>query len=198
MEAEERITLSRENCVYTSCYCEENVWKLCEFVEKQRTASLQEVLVVFISNQNRTVPLWKQKSGTGDKPVIWDYHVILLHNKRDDALVYDLDSILPFPCSLQRYAAEGLRPDCDINPTYHRKLRVVPAESFLQNFASDRSHMKTADGGWTAPPPAYPLIHTAESQMNLDDFISMEPSVGWGWVFSLDNFLLQYAPSSSS
>lgn len=199
MNAKGSVTPSRETCVYTSCYCEENVWKLCEFVREEGTASLEELLVVFISNENRMVPLWKQKSGRGDQPVIWDYHVVLLHVcLQSDSLVYDLDSELPFPCSLQLYAAQALRSDRTIQPAYHRKLRVIPAQSFLLNFASDRSHMKNPDGSWKMPPPLYPPIHTAESLMNLDDFINMDPVVGWGAVFSLDHFLQRYLGKSSS
>lgn len=43
----------------------------------------------------------------------------------------------------------------------NRKFRVVPADSFLLNFASDRSHMRNPDGSWKMPPPLYPPIHTA-------------------------------------
>ncbi|XP_035537187.1 protein N-terminal glutamine amidohydrolase [Morone saxatilis] len=144
------------------------------------------------------VPLWKQKSGRGDQPVIWDYHVVLLQvGLQSDSLVYDLDSELPFPCSLQLYADQALRSDRNIRPANHRKLRVVPADSFLLNFASDRSHMRNPDGTWKMPPPLYPPIHTAECQMNLNDFISMDPTVGWGAVFSLDHFLQRYLGNSS-
>uniref|UniRef100_UPI0037E85C61 protein N-terminal glutamine amidohydrolase isoform X1 n=2 Tax=Semicossyphus pulcher TaxID=241346 RepID=UPI0037E85C61 len=230
MKGEDRITPSRENCVYTSCYCEENVWKLCEFVRLEKTAPLEELFVVFISNENRMVPLWKQKSGRGDQPVIWvcdiparltilmsqtvlnnhhdvimrscvfqDYHVVLLQvGLQSDTLLYDLDSELSFPCSLKLYANQALRSDHHINPTYHRKLRVVPADSFLLNFASDRSHMRNSDGSWRMPPPPYPPIQTTETQMNLDDFISMNPAVGWGAVLSLDHFLQRFMAGSSS
>ncbi|KAM7373764.1 hypothetical protein PAMP_008591 [Pampus punctatissimus] len=128
-----------------------------------------------------------------------DYHVVLLQvSGPADTLVYDLDSVMSFPCSLKLYATHALRSDHGIKSAYHRKLRVVPADSYLMNFASDRSHMKKADGSWRMPPPTYPPIHTAESQMNLDDFISMEPAVGWGSVFSLHEFLQRYVGSSSS
>ncbi|XP_026205659.1 protein N-terminal glutamine amidohydrolase isoform X2 [Anabas testudineus] len=190
---------SREHCIYTSCYCEENVWKLCDFVRTQGTAPLEQLFVVFISNENRMVPLWKQKSGRGDQPVIWDYHVVLLQvGLQPDSLIYDLDSVLSFPCSLKLYAAQALRSDLNIRPEYHRKLRVVPADSFLLNFASDRSHMKNSDGSWRMPPPLYLPIHSAGSRMNLDDFISMDPAVGWGTVFNLDQFLQSFVGSSSS
>ncbi|XP_068188684.1 protein N-terminal glutamine amidohydrolase isoform X2 [Antennarius striatus] len=182
---------NRDSCVYTSCYCEENVWKICEFVQLEGNESLKELLVVFISNENRTVPLWKQKSGHGDQPVIWV-------GSHSDPLVFDLDSQLSFPCSLQVYAAGALGSDRSINPAYHRKLRVIAADSFLSHFASDRSHMKNPDGSWKMPPPPYPPIHTTDCRMNLDDFISMDPAVGWGRVFSLDQFLQRYLSNSSS
>lgn len=39
-------------------------------------------------------------------------------------------------------------------------FRVIPAEEFLQTFASDRSHMLTPEGQWMSPPPIYPPIKT--------------------------------------
>ncbi|CAG11652.1 unnamed protein product [Tetraodon nigroviridis] len=157
--------MRREDCVYTSCYCEENVWKLCEFARGQKTPPLEELLVVFISNASRMVPLWRQRSGYGDQPVVWDYHVILLQVGLDsDPQVYDLDSDLSFPCSMELYASQALRSDRSLRPAYHRRFRVIPADSFLLNFASDRSHMRNADGSWKMPPPPYPPIHTAAAQ----------------------------------
>ncbi|KAM4630780.1 protein N-terminal glutamine amidohydrolase isoform 2-T2 [Polymixia lowei] len=157
------ITPSRETCVYTSCYCEENVWKLCEFINAERQNLVGEVYAVFISNERRMVPLWKQRSGHGDEPVIW------------------------------LYAAQAFRSDQGIKPAFWRKLRVIPANCFLKTFASDRSHMKDTGGAWRMPPPPYLCIQTTESLMNLDDFISMEPSVGWGRVFSLSEFITHFA-----
>lgn len=53
--------LQYSNCVYTSCYCEENVWKLCQQIKKDNGTTLKEYHVVFISNKKRQVPLWMQK-----------------------------------------------------------------------------------------------------------------------------------------
>lgn len=51
---------------------EENVWKLCEQVRKTQPAELSKCYAVFVSNEGRTVPLWRQKAGRGeDKVVIW-------------------------------------------------------------------------------------------------------------------------------
>ena len=68
---------------YTSCYCEENVWKLCDKIRNTKNLIyLQEedkAFVVFISNENRTVPLWRQSASEEEEGlVIWDYHVILI------------------------------------------------------------------------------------------------------------------------
>jgi hypothetical protein len=42
-----------------------------------------------------------------------------------------------------------------------RYFRVIPANEFLKEFASDRRHMKRPDGTWIKPPPNYPAIQTA-------------------------------------
>uniref|UniRef100_A0A8C7Y576 Protein N-terminal glutamine amidohydrolase n=1 Tax=Oryzias sinensis TaxID=183150 RepID=A0A8C7Y576_9TELE len=141
-----------------------------------------------------TILLWKSPNDHEWfwRSVLQDYHVILLKvGVKSDSVIYDLDSVLPFPCSLRLYAAQALRSDRNLRPEYHRKLRVVPANSFLLNFASDRSHMRNSDGTWKMPPPSHTPIFTAESKMNLDDFISMNPAVGWGTVYTLDHFLLK-------
>ncbi|XP_056335842.1 protein N-terminal glutamine amidohydrolase [Danio aesculapii] len=187
------ITPSRNQCVYTSCYCEENVWKLCENIKNQRYCPLEEVYAVFISNERKKIPIWKQRSGRGDEPVIWDYHVILLHaSKQGPSFIYDLDTILPFPCSLDVYSKEAFQSDEHLRPAFWRKLRVIPGNTYLKEFASDRSHMKDSDGNWRMPPPAYPCLETSESKMNLDDFICMDPRVGYGEVYSLSDFVKHF------
>ncbi|XP_048850104.1 protein N-terminal glutamine amidohydrolase [Brienomyrus brachyistius] len=192
----ERIIPCRQDCVYTSCYCEENVWKLCEYAKIQKQFPMDDIYAVFISNEQKMVPLWEQKSSHGNKPVIWDYHVILLHDcNEDQRFIYDLDTVLPFPCPFDTYIKEAFRSDTYIKPAFWRKLRVIPAEEFLQNFASDRSHMKDVTGSWRMSPPPYPCIETAGSKMNLDDFISMDPSVGYGQVHTLAEFVQRFGRS---
>ncbi|NXL84378.1 NTAQ1 amidohydrolase, partial [Alectura lathami] len=172
---------------------EENVWKLCEYIGSQDRYPLEEFYAVFVSNDRRMIPLWKQKSGHGDKPVVWDYHVILLHvTGGEQNFIYDLDTVLPFPCSFDTYSLEAFRMDDSLHPEFHRKIRMVRADLYLKTFASDRSHMKDANGKWQKPPPSYPCIETADSTMNLDDFISMNPEVGWGSVFPLPDFVHRF------
>ncbi|XP_068861532.1 protein N-terminal glutamine amidohydrolase isoform X3 [Aphelocoma coerulescens] len=122
-----------------------------------------------------------------------DYHVILLHvSSGEQNFIYDLDTVLPFPCPFDVYSVEAFRLDDSLRPEFHRKIRMIQADLYLKTFASDRSHMKDVNGKWQKPPPPYPCIETADSKMNLDDFISMNPEVGWGSVFSLSDFVHQF------
>ncbi|XP_075271718.1 protein N-terminal glutamine amidohydrolase isoform X2 [Opisthocomus hoazin] len=147
----------------------------------------------FASTSGARIPLWKQKLGPGDEPVVWDYHVILLHvSSGEQNFIYDLDTVLPFPCPFDMYSVETFRLDDSLRPEFHRKIRMIQADLYLKTFASDRSHMKDANGKWQKPPPSYPCIETADSKMNLDDFISMDPKVGWGSVFPLPDFVHRF------
>ncbi|KAF9566342.1 hypothetical protein CPC08DRAFT_814909 [Agrocybe pediades] len=151
------------NSVYTRCYCEENVYLLCDqFLKDTSVTERWEAYAVFISNENKTAALWYQKAARVEgNPVIWDYHVILVLRPRNEAdtlesldsgslsaqyeadqsgsWVYDFDTTLPVPCQWEDYLSltfpEGLLP------AYESKFRVVPGVLFLQHFASDRSHM---------------------------------------------------------
>ncbi|XP_071594412.1 protein N-terminal glutamine amidohydrolase isoform X2 [Heliangelus exortis] len=159
----------RPACAYTGCYCEENVWKLCDYIRSQGQYPLEEFYAVFISNDRRMIPLWKQKSGHGDQPVVWDYHVILLHvSSGEQNFIYDLDTVLPFPCPFDMYSVEAFRSDDSLHPEFHRKIRMIRADLYLKTFASDRSHMKDANGKWQKPPPSYPCIETAEQLLSLN------------------------------
>jgi protein N-terminal glutamine amidohydrolase len=54
------------------------VYKLCEQAKKTNPSELSKSFAVFVSNERRTVPLWRQKAGRGDeKLVIWVSGVLL-------------------------------------------------------------------------------------------------------------------------
>ena len=87
--------------------------------------------VVFISNPNRQTPIWCQKSAkSSDAPVIWDYHVIFLLTRTEDAkqvrstadhhvlskpvsatFVIDLDTNLGYPVLFDHYVKSSFRPE---------------------------------------------------------------------------------------
>ncbi|GLI69397.1 hypothetical protein VaNZ11_014000 [Volvox africanus] len=85
---------------------------------------------------------------------------------RSGALVWDLDTLLPFPCSLELYAQRALKSHYHLVPHYQRFFRVVPASAYLYHFASDRSHMRLEGGDWRMPPPPYPPIIAADGATN--------------------------------
>ncbi|KAJ3637282.1 hypothetical protein MTP99_000755 [Tenebrio molitor] len=186
--------LKHSECSHVSCYCEENVYKLCQDVSSRHSGEINKCFVVFVSNPSRTVPLWRQRSGKDeDRLVIWDYHVIFLyHPEPEKCLVYDLDSELPFPTYVHKYVTETFRTDHILKPDYFRYFRVIPANEFLKEFASDRRHMKRPDGTWIKPPPNYPAIQTATNTHNLEDYIQMDSSKGPGQVLSLTQFVQRF------
>ncbi|KAK2192756.1 hypothetical protein NP493_23g02047, partial [Ridgeia piscesae] len=157
---------------------EENVWKLCEHIQlSDNPSQLQHCYAVFISNDKQAVPIWKQKASTNPEvPVLWDYHVIFIYEDEAVTLVYDLDSELPFPCSFDTYVNEALPQDDLLKPEFQRYFRVVRADVFIANFASDRKHMVKENTDWMMPPPPYPCIRTTDSSNNLQEFISMKTS----------------------
>ncbi|XP_005002664.3 protein N-terminal glutamine amidohydrolase isoform X2 [Cavia porcellus] len=171
---------TRAACVYSSCYCEENIWKLCEYIKNHDQYPLEECYAVFISNEKKM-----------------DYHVVLLHvSSGGQSFIYDLDTVLPFPCPFDTYVEEAFKSDDDIHPQFRRKFRVIRADCYLKNFASDRSHMKDSSGNWKEAPPPYPCIETGDYKMNLNDFISMDPEVGWGAVYTLPEFAHRFSSKS--
>ena len=178
--AEGRAIQERDECTYTSSYCEENVWKLCDSF-RSRGKNVDSVYAVFVSNRERLVALWEQRSGDSTRShlALWDYHVILIE-EGTETLVYDLDSLLPFPENFKLYVESTFRLS---NPVLRigwmkippRMYRVVPATAYLNEFASDRSHMlDPKDGSWLAEPPSYPPIRTKDCSNNIQQFISMD------------------------
>ncbi|KAI6150290.1 N-terminal glutamine amidase-domain-containing protein [Pisolithus tinctorius] len=123
-----------EDNVYTSQYCEENIYHLAQRMLAQPDSdSRWDINIIFVSNLSRTVALWNQRiSSSRDTAVIWDYHVVLTLRgafavNRDDeqeTWIYDLDTRLPVPCPW-----EGTyKLDCE---TLHRLLAWAQPGSYL-------------------------------------------------------------------
>ena len=118
----------------------------------------------------------------------WDYHVILLGvtlaptNGGDDigdmyqktVLVYDIDTtIVPYPVPLHRYLSQSFpmekfssRNTGTNSPylQYKPYFRIVPAETYIHHFTSDRSHMfNETTQTYNEPPPPYCCIVASHS-----------------------------------
>ena len=157
-------------------YCEENAWHLCQepfFGDQKRH-------VVFISNLKRKVPMWNQRAGCG-KPVVWDYHVVVL--AENSAEMWDVDTELGIPIHLFDYLDGSFHPE--IPECYQPCFRLVPSDLFVEVFASDRSHMQRADGSYSKPPPSWPRIGKSGTIPNLMQFIDIKETFV-GDVLSLD------------
>ena len=165
-----RRRLRADAASYAACYCEENVARRLQ----QKSAAF----ALMVCNSSRTVLMGCQVAGQGAS-VVWDYHVVLLDGCADSAvLVYDLDSTLPYPTALADYLAASFPRNA---PTRLRpRFRLVEGCTFLSRFASDRRHMKAADGTWLAAPPIWPPIRgtLATSVHTFDEFLDLSNEGG--------------------
>ncbi|KAG4097953.1 hypothetical protein H8356DRAFT_1674692 [Neocallimastix lanati (nom. inval.)] len=189
---------SKSDFIYTSCYCEENVYKLCELLNKKFSIPLSKIYAVFISNEDKQVLFWRQKSQKNNSvyPVVWDYHVIAVVEGEEGQpnVIFDLDSTLPFPCEFNTYLINAIYPKqyARIVNEHQGLFRVIPADMYFKNFASDRSHMIDSEGQWLQPPPKYPPISTKECTMNIHQFINMTSNIKsekYGTVYTLKEFI---------
>jgi hypothetical protein len=145
-------TIDRAGMDYQAFYCEENVWRLLARPEFKEA----ETWAVIVSNSPREVVLLRQLSGRPvDGLVHWDYHVFAVAAEPIVGKVaLDLDSELPFPCPLARYL-EDTYPE-GLQRAFEPRFRVIRGSDYIRDLASDRSHMRKADGSWLAPPPPWP------------------------------------------
>jgi|LauGreSBDMM110SN_4_FD.fasta_scaffold269166_2 hypothetical protein len=106
------MNLSRDEMLYmyTSHFCEENIYKLTEQITNSKKGSDNfDINVIFISSKKQITPFWNQKLCKNDKPIFWDYHVILLviDNDNNEKIVYDYDTTLHFPCNAHEYCIKS-------------------------------------------------------------------------------------------
>lgn len=184
-------------CDYTAHYCEENVWKLADKIRLKNDKYLQHSSVVFVSNHNSLVPLWKQKAGKdADGLVVWDYHVFLIYEGYNSSWVFDSDSLLQFPVHFVDYYIQTFKSDDLLKPEFHRLFRVISASDYLNNFASDRRHMKNENGTWIKPPPPWLPISCQNEMHNLPKFMSMSFETShrpeFGKVYNLTDFYQRF------
>ncbi|MEO1088829.1 MAG: protein N-terminal glutamine amidohydrolase, partial [Acidobacteriota bacterium] len=174
------MTIDSETVAYAANYCEENVWQLSRHPQLPSGVGY----AIFISNPERSCALWCQRAAPeAGAPVVWDYHVVLLVEGRE-TLILDLDSTLGVPVSLERYVAETFPFSDRVEKRLQPFFRIVESGEFRRTFASDRAHMRTADGAWRHRPPPWPAIQAPGASTNLDDFIDMK-SPGTGEVIDL-------------
>jgi hypothetical protein len=100
--------------------------------------------------------------------------------------IWDLDTLLPFPCDADEYLDMTFAHVGRVEPDWDPMFRIVDREEFVSQFSSDRSHMRDAAGAWMQPPPDWPAIGEARPN-NLQSFIDMDDTT-FGIVCNLTAF----------
>lgn len=173
---------------YQSHYCEENIWHLCESFPEH------EAYVLIIAGEGEGVLFWNQHACEEPKhPIAWDYHVILIVNA-GIWLVYDFDSTLPCPIELEDYLAGTFVDLPDEYAEFAPRFRLLPAAEYRSTLNTDRSHMRTEDGGWHAPPPEWPPIGEGSNLIQLTDMTLADP----GEILTLDQLRSRFNQTKDS
>lgn len=155
---------------YTKCFCEENIWHLCQHGELVEFPKY----VIFISNVRKQCPFWFQKSAPAQGFICWDYHVVLVV-KMAGWKIFDLDTTLPFPIELKEYISLTFKGVAGIHPSYFPNFKIIDAGRYVRGFYSDRKHMKDETGKWLSPAPDWSLI-LGNKQLSIDGLFDFNGS----------------------
>lgn len=193
------------------CYCEENVWRLAYRRMHKKESIDKQYYVAFVSNPSKCVCYFYQRAAEDPtRAVFWDYHVILLEEDSagsGETLVLDIDSYLPYPCTLTEYLQQAFPELSDPRNAKHLQdlmkmapiFRLVDSAVFLRYFSSDRRHMwDSARQKWKESPPMYACIQgeyitndeesASFSKHNLMSYIDMQENKNhekFGTVYTL-------------
>ena len=132
--------LDKSSFTYTSLFCEENIWKLIQFLKSDKN-NIEPLDVLFVSNKSKSVVLFEQKSAIANQPVIWDYHVILTARINNNVYVLDFDSHCEFPLLINEYFYRTFPAASNVSEKYLSLIKPIKSDDFLKHFFSDRSHM---------------------------------------------------------
>lgn len=157
------------NSLYTSCYCEENIYLLCKYLLQQDINKQYKYYILFITNPYNSIYIFNQTLGN---PVNWDYHVILLqyntYNKQ--VYVYDYDTtIMPQPCAFLDYITYTIQYNKQYNVFYNDiyqlpYYRVISDDNYINYFSSNRVHMYNMQTKqYNSPIPTYECIKSINS-----------------------------------
>ena len=156
---------------YAANYCEENVWHLCQcdlLAEWPKKICIVAAFSGFCE-------FHQQRAAAPGQSVWWDYHVVLFVRRGTPPQweVWDLDSRCGFPVTATEYCRQTFpHATLDRHRAFAPRFKFCNAEAYVSGLASDRSHMRTADGRWLAPPPEWPPIGD-QGQLNLSQWLDV-------------------------
>lgn len=163
--------ISKAHYLYTPLFCEENIWQLLNSLINEKQ-SIDRLWVVFITNAQKSVAIFNQQAAPDQQVIIWDYHAILLSTIAP-CPVFDFDSRLPFGTPLKHYLHHSFLDPQKMPEELTPCFRKIPAQSYWQQFYSDRSHMREK----IAPSqfPRWPLINAGlEHPITLDNYLDLD------------------------
>ena len=125
---------------YTPYFCEENIWWLARELCASGD-SAERALVCLFSNTDGSIAVLNQRAALPGRVMAWDYHVVLACPAETGFVVFDLDTVLPFPSPWPEYFRSTFPEQARLPRRWRSWVRLIPVRSFLERFCSDRSHM---------------------------------------------------------
>jgi len=163
----------KSNYLYTALFCEENIWHLTQSLIKQGIES-KDINIVFITNKDKQIAVFNQYAAAENQAILWDYHVVLMVKIGHSPCIFDFDTRLPFVSSYENYLHNSFAENIDSK--YSGIFRIIPAEMYLTQFYSDRSHMKglISDNDF----PKYPaILSNALTKIELKNLFDSESEI---------------------
>jgi len=169
-------TFQKQNYLYTSLFCEENIWQLCKSLVTEGI-SLNQLDVLFLSSPKKHIVLFNQQFVDPEKPLTYDYHVILKYRSQNNGIqIFDFDTRLPFPVSWETYQQASFPDPASLPPAYQIIIREIPAIEYLEYFTSDRKHMAHLP---ESEHPDYACIRARDPNRSIDlkDYWDMNKTI---------------------
>jgi hypothetical protein len=130
-------------------------------------AGADERVVLVVTGASAEVACWHQKAGGADAPILWDYHVVLAARAGAAWSIWDLDGRLGAPVAARAWLGTTFPLPALVPARHQPRFEWIAADEYVRGFGSDRSHMRTPDGGWQREPPAWPPIDGAGRALTL-------------------------------
>uniref|UniRef100_A0A674CR33 Protein N-terminal glutamine amidohydrolase n=1 Tax=Salmo trutta TaxID=8032 RepID=A0A674CR33_SALTR len=116
------------------------------------------------------------------EPVVWDYHVILLHqNQQEQSFIYDLDTVLPFSCYFHVYTKEAFQTDQGL-----KQSTLMKHKNCLSSIVTLTTEFQTASGSnvstITVRHDLHKIVFHGQQPHTSQRSPCTMPSVGWSGV----------------
>ena len=155
------------NRKYTPFFCEENIWHLGR--ERSQHQPVGDFSVWILRGRGSAFVIFAQKAAVPGEPLFWDYHVVLVDDHH--RLVYDFDTLAPFPCPEDEYLQWAFGPGQAAPIDVQGLIRAVDLSVYLHRFSSDRSHMLDERGCPLHPFPLWPCLTSTQQPLTLKDLL---------------------------